>query len=239
MLLKTEIRRGRRLAGAAAVGLGAAVLLAWPGGTWLQGRERWVFPRANEATAGRRPEAVYLVAGERDQDRRVSAVASYLKAVAEAPGEGGHAADAIEVLTGHERAVGPYSHARHRNLQVGEWAVSKLGLLGVEAALVPGRFNGTDGEMAALALFLRERPEIRTLALCTSAYHVRRAVWRLRRHLDRDLDIVVVCATPRWSDRAPWTVLAELAKMARDALGLSRAPGLSRGAVRYPDDGTP
>jgi uncharacterized SAM-binding protein YcdF (DUF218 family) len=105
----------------------------------------------------------------------------------------------------------------------------------VGAEEVPGRFNGTDGEMAALAGYLRAHPEIRTLAICTSGFHVRRALWRLAAHSGgTGPTVVVICAYPSWKDRAPWTVLAELGKMGRDALGLSHAPLLSRGAVRWP-----
>jgi len=225
---------------AALSALAAAGALAGPCATWLQGRERWVFPRAAGGLADARPDLVYLVAGERDQDRRISAVASYVQSLpapadrAAAPG----APDA-RIFTGHERACGPFSRTERRNLEVGEWAARKLGTLGLAASLVPGRFNGTDGEMAALAAFLRDRPDVRTLAVCTSAFHVRRVLWRLRKHLDRDRAIVVICASPRWNDRAPWTVLAELGKMGRDALGLSHAPVLSRGPVTYPEDGSP
>lgn len=174
--------------------------------------------------ADRRPDAVYMLAGERDQDRRIAAVAAYMERTP---------SNHVRFLTGNEMAVGPYSLSDQRNLTVGEWAVRKLAALGVNVQTVPGRFNGTDGEMAALAGYLRAHPEIRTLALCTSGFHVRRSLRRLAAHAGGGgMNVVVVCAYPSWRDRAPWTVLAELLKMARDALGLSHARWLSRGPVK-------
>jgi hypothetical protein len=209
--------------------LTALVLLAGPCANWLQGRERWVFPSVARGMAGRQPDAVYMLAGERDQDRRVSALAAFVSEV------GASNWRSVAILTGNELAVGPYSLADQTNLTVGGWAVRKLATLGLRAQRVPGRFNGTDGEMAALADYLREHPEIRTLAVCTSGFHVRRTLGRLAAHAgDGGPAIVVLCAYPSWRDRAPWTVLAELLKMARDAAGLNGARWVSRGPVRWP-----
>ena len=50
---------------------------------------------------------------------------------------------------------------------------------------------------------------------------------RLSKYLDRDISVNVIPAAS-WEDRMPWTVVLELGKMARDVLGWSRAPVLSR-----------
>ncbi|NQT92727.1 MAG: glycosyltransferase, partial [Lentisphaerae bacterium] len=99
---------------------------------------------------------------------------------------------------------------------------------GLAVEIVPGKFNGTDGEMDALAGYLRSNTAIQKVALVTSPYHLRRVANRFRLYAPSETDLVLVPGRARWSDRMPWLVLGELGKMGRDAGGLSRAPFLSR-----------
>jgi hypothetical protein len=198
----------------AAVGV---VVLVGPAASWLQGRE---FRAAREAT----PDALYLLAGEKDQARRLEAIRAWTEAAAD--GDRRHSA---LILIGNDGSLGKYSRAAQRSLTLAEWAVVTLEADGfARVAVVPGGFYGTDGEMAALAAYLEERPDLRSVTLVTSPYHARRVVRRLAYHLHRNLEISVALACPHWKDRAPWTVLAELLKIARDELGLSDAPFVSR-----------
>ena len=190
--------------------------LIGPGGTWIQARRFW-------ADARFAPEALYLVAGEKDQDRRVDALLTYTVQ----PKEGRHAPPLY--LVGNDDSTGPFSRQANRALSVAEWAQAKLETaVVVPTEIVPGTFSGTDGEMAALAAYLDAKPEIKGVALVTSPYHIRRALCRLKAHLKRPVDVRAVRADPQWSDRAPWTVAAELAKLVRDSAGLSTAPFVSR-----------
>jgi len=240
----------------------AAAGLAGPGATWLQCRDRWL-------AAGEETDAVYLVAGERDQDRRVAAI----EALPWQP---------ALILIGNDRQESIWSREEQRNLTVAEWAVKKIGErvacrvsnVGGGAAqregaghsappnasptpgsndiarrpapdtrhptrstrtpntslqIVPGVFNGTDGEMEALAEYLELDTGIRSVALVTSPFHIRRVLDRFGVYSDREIEVRVVSAAAAWKDRAPWIVLGEMLKMARDRMGLSRTPGLSRG----------
>lgn len=191
----------------------ATVVLMWPVATWLQRPDLRAEPHTEDI------DAVYLVAGARAQDRRIRAIVRFVSA-----------APRPVILVGNDTTTAGWSGMHQRNLTVGEWAGVKLreACPGVPVETVPGRFAGTDGEMAALAEHLRERPNVKRMAVVTSPFHVRRAVGRLRTHLDRDVEITVVAPEGTWHDRAPWVVILELAKMARDALGLSRARWLSR-----------
>jgi hypothetical protein len=98
----------------------------------------------------------------------------------------------------------------------------------LEIAIVPGHPTGTDGEMNLLASHLAGLARVRSLCLVTSAFHIRRTVRRLNVHLERDIRIHALRAAPHWTDRAPWTVLIESAKLVRDRVGLTRAPLLCR-----------
>jgi len=205
----------RRMTCAAVVTALVVAGLSGPAGTWLQTRELWIHD-------GDAPTALYLVAGEKDQDRRVEAAARWL-----CPPSGGQRVGTV--LIGNDWSVGPYSRRYQRRLTVAEWAVEKMQMRGVtNLTIVPGRITGTDSEMAALAVYLEGQSENRMLVVVTSPYHVRRVVSALQRHLRPGVDIRVLCATARWQDRAPWTVTAELLKLVRDHLGLSRAPFISR-----------
>ena len=235
-------------------GLVAAVfvLLSWPAATWLQCRGLWV---GEDPFRG----AVYLVGGERDQYRRIAALVSFVReadrrstprpagkrnadpaaSLLDAATEGtpGSACGPMVIWIGNDRSKGRWSKDEQCNLTVGQWAVKRVeaelqagGISGGFSIIkVPGRFNGTDGEMEALASYWRSRADVGSVALVTSPFHARRAVWRLRRYAGEAAVIRVVCARAIFRDRAPWVVLAELVKMGRDRLGWSRVPLLSRG----------
>lgn len=192
--------------------LGISIVLSGPAATWLQ-------CRGMQAGIDAPADVVYMLAGERDQDRRVDAVRRLVGA------RPGHSA---ALLTGNDRALGRFDRAAGRNLTVGEWAVYKLQQGNVNAALLSGSFNGTDGEMLTLAAWLAEHPAVRRVTLVTSPFHARRCVRRLAAHLRSRVEISICLPPGEWRDRAPWTVLAELAKMARDAAGLESTPLLTR-----------
>ncbi len=205
----------------AGIGAGIAVL-AWPVGTWLQGRDMMLAEH-------KAPDAIYLVAGAKHQNRRIEAIRTWFEV--QGPGAGGVR---TIVLVGNDEEKSYWSGLDQRNLTAVEWAIRKLEAFMTGAGqngsieVVPGKFHGTDGEMEALADFLKTRAEIRSLAMATSPFHARRAAGRLKTHLAAELDISVLPVREEWGDRAPWTVLFELGKMCRDRLGLSRAPLLSR-----------
>lgn len=194
----------------AAIAVTLVVLLALPVATWLQCRSLWL-------QDGAFVDAVYLVAGAKAQDRRIAAITPSL--------------DCGLVLIGNDTSTGDWLESERRHLTMTGWAERKLANkeeLSCNTEIVTGEFLGTDGEMEALALYLSDRSEIRTIALATSRFHVRRAVRRLRTYIENDMQILVVPAEHHWSDRAPWIVAIELGKMVRDGVGLSRALFVSR-----------
>ena len=87
--------------------------------------------------------------------------------------------------------------------------------------VVPGNFRNTDGEMAALAIYLKAHPEIQSIALTTSRFHGRRLLQRYRKHIGDHPSVGLIPGTPHWENRAPWRVLAEYLKLLRDQLGLT------------------
>jgi hypothetical protein len=193
------------------------IVLAWPVEVWLECRERRV-------GRGRNPDAIYLVAGSIDQDRRIDALVDFYSKC--------EMNSVLLILVGNDRLKSRWSKEEQENLTRAEWGVKNIrnGILSCRTSveIVPGRFAGTDGEMEALAKYLESRHEIRRLVIVTSPFHVRRALDRLDLYLPHKVEISVVTARAKWSDRAPWTVLSELLKMWRDSLGLSRTPLLSR-----------
>jgi len=236
-----KLRRVDRLACAAAVVTCSVALLVWPVGTWLQGRGDWIDP-------GTVPDAVYLVAGARDQNRRVQAVVDFVHARARRqkdPDSGSGARDVRLVLVGNDLQSGAWSPEEQATLTKGKWGVKKLraslrvssppGLQadGVRIVIVPGRFSGTDGEMEALSDYLAGEPALSSVVVVTSPYHVRRTLQRLRHHLRSDVQINALSATETPGDRSPLLMLSELGKMLRDSLGLSRSLFLSRRILRY------
>jgi len=186
------------------------------------------------------PDAIYLVAGAEDQHRRIAALVVCLTSAANNSRQKTQKGGSI-ILIGNDCVEKKWSEEDGRYWTMAEYAEMKLssvvrrsssvlrppGAEGLE--IVQGeRFYGTDAEMEILGGYLEERTNIVDIALVTSPFHVRRAAGRLRRHLDRDVDVLAIKAESIWQDRAPWVVAAELGKMLRDALGLSRAPLLSR-----------
>ena len=206
--------------------LAAAVLLAWPLGTWIQARHYW----AVSGVSADLPDAVYLVAGQDDQDRRIAGLMAFLGPLQRAGRAGAASLDGTRMLIGNDECPSRWSREHQRNMGVAEWGKWKIEkrLRNVSAEIVPGRFNGTDGEMEALGGFLETQPGIRSVILVTSPYHLRRAANRFRLYAPSGTDVFLVPAAGRWVDRAPWVVLGELMKMGRDAAGLSRAAFLSR-----------
>lgn len=210
----------------AVVAVAVVIVLVWPVGTWLRREDLYV---GNEI----RPDAIYLVAGAKDQNRRIYAIMQWLEGhTSLASGMKGasgirHPASSIRILIGNDTSEGRWSREEQRNPTMSEWAVRKLAGWGTE--IIPGQFSGTDGEMELLAGYLKGRLDIRSIALVTSPFHFRRAVRRLHVYLTQEVKVFVLPAEERWVDRAPWMVLAELAKMFRDRLGLSRSRLLSRG----------
>jgi uncharacterized SAM-binding protein YcdF (DUF218 family) len=202
----------RRVARAA---LGAVLVLAGfsgPGARWLQ-------VRGLALREGDAPDLIYMLAGERDQDRRVTATIQASQRVA---------SRVRWVLTGNDDSLRAVNAAGEGPLTVGQWAVAKLADGKVEAQLLSGWFHGTDGEMAALAQWLSARPEVVHVTLVSSPFHLRRCVARLEAHLRRPMRISVAMPPPGWSDCNPWTVAGEMAKLARDKLGLGSAPLVTR-----------
>lgn len=204
------------------VACAAAVVLALicgPVAIWLQARAWHVDPTG-------RPDVLYVVAGARHQDLRVDAAASWLRRAGTAP----------RVFVGNDRTRGGWSSTAQRNLTVGEWAAVKLRLRlevtsggrDIAVEIVPGEFDGTDAEMRALASFVRRDSAVGQVAIVTSAFHARRTLTALRRHLDGACGVAVITVAPRFEDYMPWVVIGEAAKLARDCAGLADAPLLSR-----------
>jgi glycosyltransferase involved in cell wall biosynthesis len=195
--------------------------LCWSAALWLQARD-W------QARPFEKSDVLYVVAGARDQDLRVSAATAWLRKTRQQP----------LVLAGNDRARGGWSSAAQRNITMGEWAVVKLRRSmaslpgGGDAAIevVPGDFRGTDGEMEALAAFLSRDKAVRRVTVVTSAFHVRRAVTDLRRRLGPAYAVSAVAAESSISDYLPWVVAGEALKLARDNLGMANVPLISRTA---------
>jgi len=198
--------------------LAGLAALSGPAASWVQCRERWI-------DAESIPDALYLVSGEKSQQRRVESL------LAAAAARSITNTLPLTVLVGNDRARGRWSREHQRNLAAGEWGKRRIldgapeGSLSVR--MVPGAFAGTDGEMEALALFLESRGDIGSVALVTSGFHIRRVLRRFDEYSGGEVRACAVAAT-HWTDRAPWIVAGELLKMVRDAMGLSRAPVISR-----------
>jgi hypothetical protein len=217
--------------------------LTGPVASWLQGPEyalpTWMMP-----------DAVYLVAGAREQDRRLAAAVRVVERRFEDGNPWTGSRDPLSVLIGNDPVPGAWSAEDGAHLMVSEWAERKFrsaiglkldevraaatsggheGTVEVRTEIVPGLFAGTDGEMDSLSAYLSRHPEIRSIALVTSPYHVRRTAQRLQRHLKQDVRWYVT--TPgelAEADRSPRVVMEELLKMTRDRAGLTRAPLVSR-----------
>lgn len=87
-------------------------VLSWPVGTWLQGRE--LTPLSDS-----QPDVLYIVAGSREQDRRIAAAAEHLSKT-RGPNDA-----VIPVLIGNDVLVSKWSKEDQRNLTVAEWSLRK------------------------------------------------------------------------------------------------------------------
>jgi len=199
------------------------IVLAWPVGSWLEYREVHFSGKGM-------PDVVYLVAGSRDQPRRIDAVVRTMDNLLGAqPGAG---LGMPLILVGNDRLKGRWSPEDQRNLAVGEWSVrhleDKVGKLvgrgdsgghrDLRIELVPGTIVGTDSEMRVLVRRLDSQAGVRRLVVVTSPFHIRRLIGRLRYHLSGDMEVWAVPAAGKWTDRAPWTVMMEILKMTRDRI---------------------
>jgi len=191
-----------------------AVVLVWPAATWLECRER-------KYDAENLPDAVYLVAGAKDQNRRIERLVDlYISLLMRTNSQ------IPIILVGNDRLKGRWSSVAQTNLTAGEWAIKHIDeklqpMIKAEKhklrfEIVPGVISGTDSEMKVLAQYLGEHAGLRELVVVTSPFHVRRTVERLNRYLVCPVGIHAATARNKWNDRAPWTVLSELFKMIRD-----------------------
>ena len=211
----------RRLVGITALaGLAILALLCGPAADRLQMRGRLADPTQPW-------DAVYLVCGARAQQRRLRALTAW---VARAP-------LSTVILVGNDPQPSLWSREHQRNLTRTEWGVEALEVwkraqYGEDAGkpvihVVPGVFSNTDGEMQALADYLRGSPYQR-VALVTSRFHARRVLERLEAHAPDNIEFAIVQGTPYWENRAPWIVAGEYLKRLRDRLGQSQTPLLTR-----------
>jgi hypothetical protein len=198
------------------------IVLAWPVESWLECREKQIL-------GNKMPDAIYLVAGAKDQDRRIDALINFYSNLINTASMTN---SNLTVLIGDDRPMDCWSVEDQKNLTTAEWGVKKVKKRFIsslsQVEIVPGKFSGTDGEMEELGKYLGSHCNIKQLVIVTSPFHVRRALGRLSVHLPREINVSVVTARAKWSDYAPWTVLSELLKIGRDSLGLSRTPLLSR-----------
>lgn len=213
----------RRRAGTTALVLLAALaLLCGPAADRLQMRERLADPAQPW-------DAVYLVCGARAQQRRIRALTAW---VARAPSP-------PAILVGNDPQKSFWSREHQRNLTRTEWGIEELEewkrtQYGEDAGspvirVVPGEFSNTDGEMQALADYLRVSPH-RRVALVTCRFHARRVMERVEKHAPGNIAFAIVPGAPNWENRAPWIVAAEYLKLLRDSLGHSQTPLLTRQA---------
>ena len=219
-----KVRSKKWLVGFAVL-VAIVVVLIWPIGTWLQYEDVWL-EEGNDVEG-----VVYLVAGARDQNRRIDAVIERLVSVPEPAASANN--NGTMVLIGNDISNHVWSNEAQMEVTRTERAVERLGKIcddrAIEIMVVPGLHNGTDAEMRILAEYLTARSVVQDVILVTSPFHVRRVVWRFRKHADSDVTVSAIVAGAKWTDRAPWVVIGEMAKMARDCLGLSGVRFLSRG----------
>ncbi len=194
--------------------LGVCALLYGPIATWLECHECWLLPDA-------RVDAIYVMAGMRERDR-VEGVVHWLQ-------QGGQAE---RILLSRNPNKGRWSSRDQRNLSMGEWTLRFMreelagAELNVPVEVVETDMGGTDPEVASVARLLSQRPDLETVALATSRFHLRRTRQRAARHFDPPPGMIPGMRTRH--DRAPVVVMLELLKLLRDRLGLSRAPVVTR-----------
>ncbi len=185
------------------------------------------------------PDILYLVAGARAQERRVTALAGYARELARLTPP---PLALPEIWIGNDFEIAYWSKSHGRNLTRAEWAVVKLvdrledDADRFDVHIVPGRAWGTDGEMAGLAEAVRRRlealddrgrsPLLVTLVTCPS--HSRRVATRLRSYAPDTLSMKVLTSPDHLREWLPWVTFAEWSKIARDTAGMSSAPFISR-----------
>ncbi len=199
------------------------VILAGPVAGWLQCRERQI----GDGTA----DAVYLLAGAEDQNRRIDAIVKFIA----------DKTDALKpkiVLVGNDVLQSHWLASKNRIVSEAEHSVEKLeealnagdakspGVM--EIKIVPGWFLGTDDEMEAFSDYLDEHLEFNSVVLVSSPFHLRRVFYRLEKYLKRPVSVSVLSAREKLVDHSPRVVMFELCKILRDSLGLARKPLFSR-----------
>ncbi|MBT3296848.1 MAG: hypothetical protein HN919_18385 [Verrucomicrobia bacterium] len=201
------------LATALLIGAGGAIL-HWPAATWLQARASWL-------PTTQRVDAVYVLSGQHDRER-LDGLIAWLAA--------GGQTDRIFLAI--DSSKNRWSSRSQRNLSTGEWTLEALVAAlkeiqrDITVEVITTSMLGTDLEVAALARILRARPDVETIALATSRFHIRRTRRRATRHMEHTPGMIPSVAIPY--DRSPWVVGVELGKMLRDAVGLNRVPFLGR-----------
>ena len=196
---------------------------------WIQQRPAWVYPET-------RLDAVYIVANSVYGGRRVDAVLAWVRACPHRPLTLLVAEDPVGGLCGNETGelVPPCDwqiERLHRGLGKKGLDTTKATELldkGIRIKVVLGHYRGTDGEMRALAKYLRGHPSLRRVAIATCRSHARRAFKRARVHAGTERIAGVIPAVPDRVDLSLRRVLSENLKLVRDALGLTYAPLLHR-----------
>jgi len=200
------------------------LVICLPAATWLQVHKQ-------QASPGKRWDAVYLVCGASAQNRRIQMLEQWY---AESLNSESHPAPLILIGTDLQKSL--WCRIHQTNHTVTAWAIEKISAPELPTAahpsvVIPGKFSTTDGEMIVLADWLKKHPEIKSIALVTSRYHARRALQRLQAHASPKLTIGIVPGAARWKNRSPLTVVLEYLKILRDKWGLSHAPIISRPAA--------
>jgi hypothetical protein len=242
-----RIHNRRRWCFAVAAGLPLMmVFLSGPAATWLQSRPSWadtethvdaVYLVCGARAQARRITALneWLERNSESQKSKVeiapsdSSVSDFKIRISNSP----------RILIGNDPQKSLWCREHQTNHTRTGWAVEKLGsrwgstrenghladsesqISDLPITVVPGHFQNTDGEMIALGSYLKAHPEIQSIALVTSRFHVRRCLQRFHNHTDRALTVQIIPGVPWWENRAPWIVAGELLKMIRDSLHLS------------------
>ena len=201
------------LAPALLIGAGGAIL-HWPAATWLQAQESWL-------PTTQRVDAVYLLSGQREYGRLKGLIAWL---------EAGGQTDRI--FLGLDSSKSLWSDLSQRNLSISEWDLETLLAdlkeikRDITVEVITTSMMGTDPEIAALARIVGGRPDVSTIALGTSRFHIRRTRRRATQHFGHAPGMIPALAGQR--DRSIRVVAGELGKMLRDAVGLNRVPFLGR-----------
>jgi hypothetical protein len=201
--------------------VGILLIVCIPAATWLQAR-------AYTAKADKTYDAAYLVCGARAQNERIKILIDWINDQAAAN------RTPPVILIGSDPQKSLWCRRHQTNHTVTAWAVEKLDTITKQdnpppaLITIPGNFSTTDGEMIVLADYLRNNPQIKSIALATSPYHARRSLQRLQEHSDENLIISIIPAAPKLRNRNPIIVMIEYLKIVRDKSGLSHAPLISR-----------